>query len=218
MEGKSNRFDLVVTILIALVTTLGAVIAWQAALSLSAAGNAQQQGLLDTLSLEEGAASYQTRLYTELQYFVKYTQFQEMAKHLRQDETAARSRGETNLANDLSSQAEQNEALAENLEQFFDVSYIQADGTFDEERRLADLRLNDAKLQGVAPQEMFDEADALQDKARMFVGIIFFLTVALLFYTLSQITENRIKYPFALLATVIFAGSVIAFIMVVRPV
>ncbi|MBI3942460.1 MAG: hypothetical protein HY326_05555 [Chloroflexi bacterium] len=216
MEEKSDRFDLVVTILIALVTTFGAVIAWQAALSLSAAGDVQQEGLLTILSLEGGEASYQTRLYTDLQYFVRYTEYHEMAQHLRQDETVARSRGETNLANDLSGQAEQNEALAENLEAFFDVSYIKPDGTFDEERRLADLRMNDAKLHGLNPQNLFDQADAFQEKARLLVGIIFFLTVTLLFYTLSQITESRIKYPYALLGSIIFVATIVAFVLVQR--
>lgn len=216
MEQKSDRFDVVVTILIALVTVFGAVIAWRASLASTAAGEAVQQGLLDTLALEEGLAGHETRLYTDMQYFVRYTQHQEVAQRLRRDEAAARTRGETALADDLAGQAQLYEGLAATQEDFFDPSYVSPDGSFDEARYLSDLQLNDDKVNGLDPAGVFSNADAYQEQAKRLVGLISLLTVALFFYTLSQITERRVKYPLAVLGTAIFLGAAFLFAVVER--
>lgn len=216
MENKSDRFDLTVTVLIALVTVFGAVIAWRASLASEVAGDAEQQGLLETLTLEEGLASHETRLYTELQYFARYTQHKALAQRLRQDEATARSRGETALADDLAKEAELYEDLAANQEDFFDVRYVLPDGTFDEARRLADLRQADVRINALDPERVFAAADAYQGQSELLVGLISLLTVALFLYTLSQITEHRIKYPLAVMGSLIFLASAAWFVILER--
>ncbi len=216
MQHQSDRFDVVVTILIALVTVFGAVIAWRASLASTAAGDAEQQGLLDTLALEESLAAHETRFYTDMQYFVRYQRHQGLARRLRRDETAARARGETALADDLAQEAELYEELAATQTDFFDVSYVGPDGSFNEARYLADLRLNDEKFNSLAPEAVFAEADAYRAQAKRLVGLISLLTVALFFYTLSQITERRVKYPLAALGTFVFFGTAILFVVVER--
>lgn len=213
MEHESDRFDVAVTILIALVTVFGAVIAWRASLASAVAGDAEQRGLLDTLALEEGLAAHETQLYTDLQYFVRYTQHNAVAQRLRQDEAAARARDEIALADDLAQQVELYEALAANQADFFGLGYVRPDGTFDRARRLADLRQNDDRINGLNPEAVFAEADAYRAKTKQLVGLIGILTVALFLYTLSQITEQRIKYPLAVLGSLVFLGTAVWFVM-----
>ena len=218
MEQQSDRFDIVVTALIALVTVFGAVIAWQASLASTAADDAEQQGLLDTLAIEEGRAAHENRLYTDMQYFVRYVRHSEIAKRLRQDEAAARARGEVALADDLAGEAELYEELAAHQTDFFDIDYVRPDGTFDEARYLADLQLSDDEINGLDPEAVFADADAYQVQSRRLIGLISLLTVALFFYTLSQITEHRVKYPLALLGTLVFIAAAILFVLVERMV
>jgi hypothetical protein len=210
----SDRFDVAVTILIALVTVFGAVIAWRASLSSSAAGNAEQQGLLDTLALEEGLASHQTRLYTDLQYFVRYAEYSAVASRLRSDEEAARSRGEIGLADDLAQEAELYEDLARNQEDFFDPAYVRSDGTFDQPAYLANLRLRDERVNRLDPDAVFAAANAYQEQAKRLIALISALTVALFFYTLSQITEHRAKYALAVAGTVTFLATAVGFAVI----
>jgi hypothetical protein len=213
MEQKSDRFDVVVTVLIALVTVFGALLAWRASLAADVAGDADQQGLLETLDLEEGLSAHETNLYINLQYFVRYTQHKELARRLREDEAAARVRGETDLADDLARAAELQADLATNLEDFFDVSYIRPDESFDEARFLAEARRGDARVNALKPEEVFTEADAYHERAIQLIGMISVLTVALFFYTLSQITELRIKYLLAMLGSAVFVGVAVWFAM-----
>lgn len=211
---ESDRFDVAVTILIALVTVFGAVIAWRASLAASQAGDAEQQGLLDTLALEEGLAAHETQLYTDLQYFVRYAEYTEVASRLRTDEAAARERGEIGLADDLAHEAELYEDLAANQEDFFDAGYVRSDGTFDQQAYLANLRQADARVNGLDPDAGFAAADTYQEQAKRLVALIAALTVALFFYTLSQITEHRAKYPLAVAGTLIFLATAVGFAVI----
>jgi hypothetical protein len=211
VEQESDRFDVIVTILIALVTVFGATIAWRASLAEGTAGDAEQQGLLQTLALEEGLSAHETGLYTHLHYFVRFKEHTELARRLRDDEAAARARGETALADDLAREAELHADLAVNLEDFFDVSYVRLDGTYDEARYLADLKRSDGRINGLAPEEAFAEADTYHQKAKQLIGLISLLTGALFFYTLSQITEHRIKYALMVLGSLAFLGVAVRF-------
>ena len=75
MNGSSNRFSNMVAILIALVTTIGAIIAWRVAVASSDAGSADTTGLLVAVDREDATTQATLKMTLFMRFSPELAQF-----------------------------------------------------------------------------------------------------------------------------------------------
>ena len=210
-EEGLGKFQIVVAVLIALVAISAAVVAWRASMVSSAASDAHMEGIINTVKWEAAATEDVRRLYQEADYATTYVSLIRQADLLSEQGTQWLQEGKEDEALEAQAQALVYQTLASNLAVFTpmttDSEYRQEDGTFNFQSRLADLRAGHQDLVDLDPAASFKEADERLTESRVLTAMIVFLTGALLFYTLAQIIENRLKYVLVALGSMVFVGT-----------
>jgi hypothetical protein len=208
----SRHFETVVAIWIAIVTVAGAFVAWRASTVGSGAADTDRQGILSAVSRERVQTDHRTRLYNDLRVFTDYIQNREMASLLRQDAGKWTDMGQAEQAETLSREAGAYEDLADSAYGFLDYpQYVREDDgggkTYDAEGYLQASLAIEARTQDLNPDDDFQEADRLYLQEQRLVGIVIVLAVALLFFTLAQITQSFLRYIFVTIGLFAFLAA-----------
>ncbi len=213
-EERSGKFQTIVAVLIALVAVSAAVVAWRSAMVSSAASDAHEEGIINTVKWEAAATEDVRYLYQEADYANMYVSLMERADLLNEQATRFLGEGKADEALEAQAQALVYQTLASNLAGFSpmttDSRYRGEDGTFNLEARLADLRAENQDLVDLDPAASFNEADKRLAESRVLTAMIVFLTGTLLFYTLAEIIESRLKYVFVAVGSMTFLGTLAA--------
>ena len=208
---SSDRFKFAVGLLLAVVTVIGAVAAWRAAIAADGASNADFAGLAATLNAEETRALNHVTAYEHYRAYTAYLRHNELGNAIAEDWPDASD------ADALTLERQQTEAwdLATEIQgSFFPNRYLKPDGSYDTPRELDESWADAAQGKDLNPEPHFSRADRLRSKSTTLVSLLIILAVALLLYTLAETIERRIRYVMALAGTLLLVSGVILLVIV----
>lgn len=200
----TDRFGIINALLIALVTLIGAFVAWRASVANDNAGDAALAGLIATLNVQETEALNNTLLYEDYRAYTAYTRYNAMGDEIEVDlgETA----DETEAEN-LDRQMREAWDAAESF--YFPREYLKSDGTYDTQRQLGEAMSEAARERDLNPTPYFNEADMMQVKSNSLIGVITVLALSLLSFTLVESVDRlTIKYALAAVGVIIMIAGV----------
>lgn len=199
----TNRLGLVNALLIALVTLIGAFVAWRASVASDNAGDAALAGLTATLNVQETEALNNTLLYEDYRAYTAYTRYNALGDEIEVDLANVTDETELDI---LDRQMREAWDAAESF--YFPREYLRRDGSYDTQRQLGEAMAETARQQDLNPEPHFTEADQMQAKSNWLIGVITILAAALLCFTLVEsINHSALKYSlFAVGILVMLAG------------
>ncbi|MCA1552913.1 MAG: hypothetical protein LC737_00895 [Chloroflexi bacterium] len=199
---NSNRFSNMVAVLIALVTVVGAIVAWRVSVALSDAGSADTAGLLAVVDNED--ATTHATVYA-LGHQTAYAAF------LRDDRLARalRSLGDqyTTFANSL------DQAATRALD-YVPRAYLDRDENYNVQRDVGEDVAESTLNKDVNSRAKFDAADASRGKAQWLLLTLIGLGTALLFLTSADAVQNALRYLLLLGGLALFAASALGALVV----
>jgi hypothetical protein len=180
------RMDLVIAILIALVSLTTALAAWRTNIVGSSAAEANRRGLLDTIKKGAAQNGYWQKVYEEAGFAANFV-----------IESAAADAMET-------SEDESLKAAAKYIRQYLLPSlqlpseplgtqkkYLRSDGSFDLEKRFADLEAESPDILALDPFASFELADRYASEQRWLTVGTVLLAISLFLLTLAEIFSGQ---------------------------
>jgi hypothetical protein len=206
-DTGSNRLETLVAILIAVVTVIGAVVAWRASVADDGAGDADFAGLRASLNAEETRALNAVNAYEHYGAYTTYWRYNALGDALAE---------EIELAPEVAVEAldrQRAEAydLADANQDLFPNRFLNRDGTYSVAREMGQAWADAAREKDLYPDPQYAEADQLRTKSNRLLGSITILGVALVAFTLVETVGGRLKMALVLLGTALaLAGTVLA--------
>ena len=180
------RLDMVIAILIALVSLTTALAAWRTNIVGSSAAGANRQGLLD--ALKKGAAQNENwrKLYEEAGYASTFAIENAAADAMEASEDEALQAAAKNVRQYLLPSLQ---LLSEPLGT--QEKYVKSDGTFDLEKRFADLEAEAPDMLALDPEASFALADQYASEQRWLTVGTVLLAISLFWLGLAEIRSGR---------------------------
>lgn len=181
---RSARRRILIPVLIAGTSVLGAVGAWRASTASGAAAGAERRAFADTVAAEQQRAGIETVVGSIEFAYARRLALRESAAALR---SAAEEAGAAESAR-LRALAAAQEAAADAY--VIDADALRPDGALDlEAKRQVEWALA-AGVQDLDPAPEMARAADLRSKSQRLVGLTAFLIAAALFLTLAEVTRN----------------------------
>ncbi len=179
-DEQSDTFQNIVAFMIAIVSLVGAVVAWQS--TLADPDDADRGGLQATLNAETTRFFNSAVLYKRYRAYTTYTLNDELQHQIEADlaDTAESEQPEL-----LEKQIESLD-LAATSQLFFPSRYLNRDGSYNTSRDLGEAWAQAEQMQDLNAQTHFEDADGERVKIIVMVVLIIQLTIALLLYTLAE--------------------------------
>ena len=181
-EDEADRFQIIVAIMIAIVSLVGAAVGWQS--TLIEDDDADRSGLEAALNVETTRFINTAELFRHYRAYTSYTLNEELAEQLEE---------ELLLASDVDASSEAlflQQSAAEDIvgtsQQFFPPRYLNRDGSYNTQRELGEAWAQAEQLMDLDPQAHFDEADSQRAKSSLIITNLVILTVSLLFFTIAE--------------------------------
>lgn len=215
-----DRFRTWVAIAIAVVSILGAVVAFSATLTEQDALKLDTQGVEDTSRQQQIVTDLQATVNQDRRYLVPYQEHIKAAQVLDQQATTLEATDPAS-ASLLHAQAESERVLARSWQSFFQAAFpsvgdATAPLTYDAGAALQRLENNNADLQQLRPEALLDQADSTHSESVNLVGLVTLFVAALLFLTLAQFTRPGVRRIFAGAGGLVAMAATILWILVLR--
>ncbi|MBV9101045.1 MAG: hypothetical protein JOZ46_12240 [Candidatus Dormibacteraeota bacterium] len=201
-EGEpQDRFRTRVAIAIAVVSILGAVVAFTGTLAGQSATELDQSGIEDTSTQQQVITNLSGTVDEDLRNLAPYQEDLKAADIL-QSQAATLDNTDPSAAAQLRAQAQSYKVLARTREQFFRGA-IPAPGAsgapvqYDPVATLHRLEAENEQLSELRPDATLAQADAKHAQGVNLVGLVTLFIAALLFLTLAQFTRPAIRRLFA---------------------
>jgi hypothetical protein len=209
-EPANNRLETVVALLIAVVTVIGAVMAWRASVADDGAGDADFAGLRASLNAEETRALNAVDAYEHYGAYTNYWRYNALGDEL----AAAVEAAPPEAADALDRQRAEAYDLADANQDLFPNRFLNRDGTYSVARETGEAWADAAREKDLYPDPQYAEADRLRTKSNQLLGTITLLGLALVVYTLVETVAGRVKLLLVGLGTVLaIAGVVVAVLL-----
>jgi uncharacterized integral membrane protein len=196
-ESSSDRFDTVVAVLIAVVTVVGAVVAWRVSVALNDGAGADTRGILATVEREDVTTRAAITLMGHRTAYAAFVS----------DDALARAYSDLARANpkdaDLSNFASAFRLAANYALYPIPAQYLDRDRQLDQERDLGENIAQYSINKDIEPQPHFAAADQSRQKAGWLLINVILLGMALILLTTANAVESRLRYLF-LLASLLF--------------
>lgn len=193
-----RRFEIGISIMIAAITMISAVVAWRAALAADIAGNADFAGLSASIYAEETRVLSSATTYQQYRAYTIYLRNNELGNVLNDDIDSAPEEEQTTLANQRTASWDQ--TIID--DDFFETRYLKPGGGYDTQRQLSEAQAQAALDKDIDPEPHFSRADRQRTKSTLLVGLLIVAASALWFYTLASEIKHFIRYPLAFLGTI----------------
>lgn len=177
------------SIMIAVVTIMGAAAACLAATAASNAADADFSGLNAAINAQKAEIINEVNAYEHYRAYTVYLRYLELG-NLMYDPNSDE---QTSIANGVI----QREAwgLASGISgTFFKPRYINPDGTYDIHRELDEAWAEDTQGADLNPAPYFEESDRMHDRSSFLIADTIVLAISFWFLTLGQAAESKIKY------------------------
>lgn len=202
---KPDRFKATASIMIAVVTVLGAAVACRASTTTNEAANADFSGLVASIKAEEATILNSITVYEHYQAYTLYTRYNELGNIVVDEPPSS----------ELGRLQREVWGLALGLQYtFFPPRYLNSDGTYDVQRELDEEWAERAQQEDILSEPHFAKADDLRFKASLLAGVLIVLAVAFWFFTLAQAIRNRLKYFFGLAGLSVTAAGLLLWLVV----
>jgi hypothetical protein len=209
-ETSDNRMETFVAVLIAVVTVIGAVVAWRASVADDGAGDADFAGLTASLNAEETRALNAVNAYEHYGAYTTYWRYSALGNALADEVEAA----PEEAVEALDRQRAEAYDLADANQDLFPTRFLNRDGTYSVARETGEAWADAAREKDLYPDPQYAEADKLRAKSNQLLGTITLLGLALVAYTLVETVEGRLKWAFVGLGTLLaVAGGVWAVLL-----
>jgi hypothetical protein len=209
-EPSDNRMETFVALLIAVVTVIGAIVAWRASVADDGAGDADFAGLKASLNAEETRALNAVNAYEHYGAYTTYWRYNALGNALADEIEAA----PDEAVDVLDRQRAEAYDLADANQDLFPNRFLNRDGTYSVARETGEAWADAAREKDLNPDPQYAEADKLRTKANQLLGTITLLGLALVVYTLVETVEGRSRLIFVGLGTLLaLAGTVWAVLL-----
>ncbi len=189
-EEKENRLETIVAILIAVVTVIGAVIAWRASVAADGAGDADFAGLQASLNAEETRALNFVNAYEHYGAYVAYNRNLKLGNAIA-DDLAKDTNLDEREAFVLDRQRAEAYDLAKANQDLFPNRFLNRDGSYSVQREIGEAWADAAKEKKLEPEADYAEADKLRLKTNLLLATLSLLGVGLVFFTLVETSGER---------------------------
>ena len=187
---RSQRLETAVAILIAVVTVIGALVAWRSSAADDGAGDADFAGLRASVRAEETRALNYVNAYENYGSYTSYQRYNEMGNLLEADQSNAPAQE----IDSLERQRADNHDLSISNQRLFPNKFLDRDGAYNVKRQIGEMWADAAKENDLNPEPQFAEADQLRAKANWLLVAVAILAIALVFYTLVESFGDRMRY------------------------
>jgi hypothetical protein len=209
-SDSADRLEFINALLIALVTLIGAFVAWRVSVAGDNAGDASLAGLIATLNVQETHALNNTLLYENYRAYTAYTRYNTLGYEIEADLADVSDETEAEV---LDRQMREAWDAAESF--YFPREYLKRDGSYDTQRELGEALAEAARQRDLNPQPHFAESDQMQAKSNWLVVVITGLAVALLCFTLVEsVNRSTLKYALISLGVIMMLAGVAATIAI----
>jgi hypothetical protein len=207
-EKKPDRFGTVIAILIALVSVVGAIMAWRVATMLDEAGGADSAGIRALTNNEDVTTRAEIILTEHLNSYIAYLENDSLATAY-----TALARANTGRT-DLDRYASAFQSAANHAQDKIPQSYIDREGHLDRLRDLGEHIAQDARNIDVAPQPHFARGDAERQQAMWMFATVILFGVVLVLLTTAEAIQNWLRYLFLVGGVVLFVIAALVELLV----
>lgn len=212
-KGKGDRLEVPIAIAIALITVIGAIVAWRASMVEGNASESSHRGLIETIKGEAAAATDLRYLYQEADYTLQHIVAQAHIGALQSQAEAMRAQGSEDDAAAMEMQAVWEGETAKALEGLSPMTttqaYQKADGTLDLDQRLREIRSENQDLVSLDPSTAFREADGAYLESQLLVGSIIGLTASVFLLSMAEVIQRRLRYLFIAMGVGVLALAIL---------
>jgi hypothetical protein len=195
----TSRFSTFVSILIALVSVLGAILAWRVAVASSNASTADTRGLLAEVDRAEVTLQASITVFGHKAVYASFITNKALG-----DAFASLGTSYQPLSFAFKS------AAARSLD-FMPRIYLDRDEKFDVARDLGETAADFALNRDTNPQTQYNAADISRTKSLLLLGDLIWLSGALVALTLADAIHHPLRYFFLLAGIgILFTGSLTA--------
>ncbi len=207
---RGERFKTMMALMMALVTIIGAAVAWRAALANDEAGDTDFYGWTAQVATEETLALHNSRLYQHYGSYTAYSRYAELGDRLDEDLAKAP------RAQQAALEKQRGEAwdIADTIAEFFPLRYVNPDGTYNVNRELGEQWAAASEHKDLNPERHYVKADKAREKGNRFFYALVGLGFSLWFFTIAEAVHRGIKYVFAMLGMFLFVGGSVAALMI----
>lgn len=207
---KQDKFEAFVSVLIAIVTVLGAVTAGMAARASSDAGDNDFEGMSAAINAQKAEIVNQVYAYEHYRAYTSYVRYLELG-NLLYDPAADR---QTAALNGVK-QREAWGVASGLLSSFFEGRYINPDGRYDLIRELDEAWADDAQSNDLNSLPHFNEADHMRRRAAFLTANMITFAVAFWFLTLAQVSssKSKVRYFWVFLGCVLGLGGILGILI-----
>jgi hypothetical protein len=210
---SNSRLDTIIAILIALVSVLGAVVAWRASVIADASGDADYAGLRASLFASETRALNSVNAYEHYGAFTSYSRYNGLGKLIEEELSSDNGLNE-DQAYLLDRQRAEAFDLAKANQYLFSSRFVNRDGSYGIQRELGEMWADAAKENDLYPNPQYEEADRLRTKSNRMLGTLAILAIALIFFTLVETTGGRLRRFMIILGLLFMTSGTIAAIYI----
>jgi len=214
---KSERFSTVTTVLIALISTIIALVASQSALASGNATEAQHNGVLAKINLERVTGSTNTLIASNRRAFADY-HFSRSLYFLTFDYiNQAEANGSSPLGTRLRLEAAGQLEESYNAYNYLDSAYLIADEAdefydFDEANFTNDQLQTAAIYQDLNYADNIAEADSYRNEGLYLGASLFVWFLSLMFVTWAEITKSAVRWLWLAAGVLIALGIVVVYV------
>ena len=217
-ESKTDRFETVVTVLIALVSTVIALVASQSAVASGNATEAQHAGVLAKTNLERVDGSSQAQIAHNERAFSIYRTNRDLYTLTLDYATKAEAAGNAAQGTQLRVEAASQLEVSNNAYGFIASDYLVKDSnreftSFDEKNYLNDQRQAAAVFEDISFTNNFTQADQLRTQSLTLGLSLLAWFVALMFLTWAEITKSALRWMWLIAAVLLSLGLVAAYVV-----
>ncbi|HSO11137.1 MAG TPA: hypothetical protein VLT51_02095 [Anaerolineales bacterium] len=206
---EAERLEVLIAVLIALVSLTTSLAAWRTNVVGSSASDANRQGLID--ALKKGASQNENwrRVYEEAGFARDYVVASTAVD-------AMEASGDESLQ---SAAATQRQYLLPGMQMVSDPlgtqeKYLKPDGTFDLEKRFADLEVEWPDLAALDPQASFKLAERYSSEQRWLTIGTVLLVVSLFWFGVAGLTKERARFLNLVIGLGIYLFGVVFLVIV----
>jgi len=213
MSKGTRRFETIVTMSMAVVALLAALVVWRAAVVNSDAHTFDRKVLIDTIRARRAYLEDLDLVYQEARYAIHYETGQVRIQELASAASSWKRQGKTVLGALAETEAYWYSLAAEGVKAMSPMAgsaeYRRQDGSLDLEKRLKEIQAENPDLRDLAPEDSARNADRLYRQSRLLLLATIPLAFSLVGLTAAQVLDRRGRYLFFALGIAVFLTSAV---------
>jgi hypothetical protein len=217
-KSKSNRFETVVTVLIAVVSTVIALVASQSAVASGNATEAQHDGVLAKINLERIDGSSRAQIAHNQRAFSIYRSNRDLYSLTIDYAAKAEAAGNADQGTQLRLEAAQQLEDSNNAYRFIASNYLVQDAngeytSFDDQNYLNDQQQAASVFEDISFTDNFTEANRLRTQSLTLGVSLLAWFIALMFLTWADISKSALRWVWLVAGVLLSLALVAAYLI-----